>query len=87
MKAPPTPPGFLLDFAAQARNRLSYVYTGNIPGEKSDTSCPYCRKTIISRRGFRTDTSALALKEDAGKLSYFCVHCGEKAPVSYAKLT
>jgi pyruvate formate lyase activating enzyme len=67
--------------AARARERLAYVYTGNIAGEKNDTLCPHCGKTLISRRGYRVDTRGLLLKNETG--TYFCASCGEKAPVRW----
>jgi len=79
--APPTPPALLNETAIRARKRLAYVYTGNIAGEKNDTSCPRCGKTLISRRGFRADTTGLDLKEEDGKSVYYCKSCGKKAPV------
>jgi len=74
---PPTSPEFLARTAARAKERLSYVYTGNVAGEKNDTLCPYCGKILISRRGYRVDTSGLELREE----TYFCASCGKKAPI------
>jgi pyruvate formate lyase activating enzyme len=82
-KAPPTSPKFLSEIAARARERLAYVYTGNIAAEKNDTRCPHCGKTLISRQGYNVDTSGLLLKEENGKASYFCAFCQKKAPVRY----
>ena len=82
-KAPPTSPELLNETAVSARSQLSYVYTGNIRGEKNDTPCPYCGEILIKRRGFQTDISGLKLKEKNGKGFYFCSSCGEKAPISH----
>ena len=79
--APPTAPAFLTETAIRAGKRLAFVYTGNVAGEKNNTSCSYCGKTLISRRGYRVDTSGLSLKKENGKLTYFCAACGKKAPV------
>lgn len=52
---PPTPVD-ILNKAAQIATEegLNYVYTGNIPGsEISDTNCPSCKKTLVSRQGYR----------------------------------
>ena len=70
--------------AARARKRITYVYSGNIADEKNDTSCPCCGKTLISRRGYRVDTTGLSLdKKEEGKPAYFCSFCKKPAPVRY----
>ncbi|MDR1108804.1 MAG: AmmeMemoRadiSam system radical SAM enzyme, partial [Spirochaetaceae bacterium] len=38
--APPTEASRLEEIARRARKDLTYVYTGNIPGETNDTPCP-----------------------------------------------
>jgi pyruvate formate lyase activating enzyme len=39
-----------------AKERLKYVYIGNVPtGEYSDTHCPQCRELIISRSNYIID--------------------------------
>jgi len=52
---PPTPVDILNKAARIAAGEgLDYVYTGNVPGnEISDTTCPSCRKTLITRQGYR----------------------------------
>ena len=80
--APPTDPRFLSAAAGRAREKLLFVYTGNVAGEKNDTPCPHCGKTLIRRRGYSVDTSGLALKDDNGKPAYFCNHCGARAPIA-----
>ena len=81
-KAPPTSPELLALTAARAKKRLAFVYQGNVAGEKNDTLCPFCGKTLISRRGYRVDTPGLLLKKGEAP-AYFCASCGEKAPVKY----
>jgi pyruvate formate lyase activating enzyme len=52
---PPTPVD-ILNRAAKiaAEEGLSYVYTGNVPGDEiSDTKCPKCGNKIIVREGYR----------------------------------
>ncbi|MDR2738498.1 MAG: AmmeMemoRadiSam system radical SAM enzyme [Treponema sp.] len=80
-EAPPTNPTALLKIARMGREYLSYVYTGNIPGESNDTPCPNCGATLVSRRGYRVDNGGLALKQINGKQVYCCAKCGETAPV------
>lgn len=74
--APPTDPARLASIADRAREVLSYVYTGNIPGEINDTSCVHCGRRLVRRRGYRIDTRGLELKGTA----YYCAHCGNAAP-------
>jgi len=83
--APPTETSFLIDVAGQAREKLPYVYTGNInprEGGFNDTLCPGCRKILVSRRGYKVDTSGLSIKTETGSPLYFCSFCGQRAPVS-----
>ncbi|MCL2232143.1 MAG: AmmeMemoRadiSam system radical SAM enzyme [Treponema sp.] len=83
--APPTDPAFLVNVAGQTREKLPYVYTGNItPFDRSfnDTLCPGCGKTLISRRAYKADTSGLSRKTGNGKPLYFCTFCGQRAPVT-----
>lgn len=79
-KAPPTDPAHLASLARRAREVLSFVYTGNIPGEINDTLCPSCRRTLVRRRGYRVDTDGLLLMEREGQKEYRCAHCGSPAP-------
>ena len=78
--APATSPHFLTAAAKRAREKIEHVYTGNT-ADPNDTLCPFCGKTLISRRGYRTDTSGLSLKEENGKPAYVCAFCGKVAPV------
>jgi pyruvate formate lyase activating enzyme len=56
---------------SKAREKLRYVYLGNVAAETggSDTFCPACGKKIIKREIFNVDVSALK----GGK----CSHCGD----------
>jgi pyruvate formate lyase activating enzyme len=76
--APPTSTARLIEIARRARERLGYVYTGNIRGGLEDTACPGCGATLVRRRGYYIDKNALVLSAD-GK-SYICAHCGKPAP-------
>ena len=76
---PATDPNSLIAAAKRAREKLEYVYAGNI-ANSNNTLCPHCKKILINRRGYNLDTSGLSQKEENGKLFYFCASCGEKAP-------
>jgi pyruvate formate lyase activating enzyme len=79
--APPTPPGFLIETTERARSRLAYVYIGNIFGEKNDTLCSFCGKTLVSRRGYKINASGLRTKKENGVSAATCASCGKAAPV------
>ena len=59
--APPTPPDRLASAYRIARERLPYVYVGNVrlPGTE-DTACPECRAIVIRREGYRVDAHGLS---------------------------
>jgi pyruvate formate lyase activating enzyme len=80
--APPTDPALLLRTARRAREKLPFVYTGNVSGEENNTACPHCGTTLIRRRGYTTDTSGLTAPAD-GERCYRCAHCGEKTAVNH----
>jgi pyruvate formate lyase activating enzyme len=79
---PATSPQAIVSAVKAAKDKLSFVYAGNIAGD-NDTFCPFCGKKIIGRRGYRIDTSGLSLKNENGINSYYCASCGKKAPVKY----
>jgi pyruvate formate lyase activating enzyme len=54
--APPTETAALLRAAERGRKLLPCVYTGNIAGEKNDTSCPRCGAVLVRRRGYRVES-------------------------------
>jgi len=71
--APPTDPALLLQTAKRARDKLKFVYTGNIAREENNTACPHCGATLVRRKGYSVDISGLA--------GDCCAACGEKSPV------
>jgi len=70
--APPTPASTLRKAREIGLDEgLSYVYTGNLPGDPGETTrCPACRKEVVVRSGFRLGKVAL----DRGK----CLYCGNE---------
>jgi len=79
---PATSPQAIIAAVKAAKEKLNFVYAGNIAGD-NDTFCPFCGKKIIGRRGYRIDLSGLSLKKDKGILTHYCAFCGKKAPVKY----
>jgi pyruvate formate lyase activating enzyme len=71
-KAPPTSPELLLDLARIAKEKLRYVYIGNIADLGADTLCPDCGKTVIARDGYRIDSRGMKKAENRG----YCAGCG-----------
>lgn len=72
MTLPPTPVSTLKRALGIAKERLYYVYLGNI-GEENDTECPECGEVWVERTGF----SARITGVRDGK----CVRCGRKAEI------
>ena len=69
--APATDPGCLSKAYTIAKEKLNYVYLGNIniPGS-SDTICPKCDSMLVSRSGYFTKITGL----DGNK----CKNCGKE---------
>lgn len=59
---PPTPVETLNQAAKIAKEEgIRHVYTGNVPGnELSNTICPECKTTLISRNGFRVTSNLIS---------------------------
>jgi len=77
-----TSPHSIMSAVKAAKEKLGFVYAGNIAGD-NDTFCLSCGKSIIGRRGYRIDKSGLVMKNENGTVSYYCASCGKKAPVKY----
>lgn len=72
---PPTPVRTLIEARNRAREKLFYVYLGNVPGgEGSDTLCPQCGQTLIRRLGYHTTVVGL----EGSK----CSRCGRPAEIT-----
>jgi pyruvate formate lyase activating enzyme len=60
MTAPPTPPGTLRRAYEIAREKLAFVYLGNILlDEGQDTHCPSCGAVVVRRNGFSVSEANL----------------------------
>ena len=73
LEAPPTPRSTMQRALGLGRERLDYVYAGNVslPGG-GDTICPGCGRTVVSRDGF-------AVSNDLGPQGV-CPGCGMGLP-------
>ncbi len=75
LQARPTSLADLRAARERFRERLTYVYLGNVPdAEGSDTICPKCGTVLIGRRGYRTEVRELT---PAGA----CAQCGQEIPL------
>ncbi|HPQ67787.1 MAG TPA: AmmeMemoRadiSam system radical SAM enzyme [bacterium] len=73
--APQTPVASLERAAAIAREKLNFVFLGNVQlAHGSDTVCPHCGQTVIDRRGYLTNRRQL---QPGGK----CGHCGAQLKI------
>jgi pyruvate formate lyase activating enzyme len=81
--APPTDAAELAAIAARARQKLAFVYAGNLAGERNDTLCGECGAVLVSRRGYRADTGGLVMRGSGSERRYFCASCGGAAPVAF----
>jgi pyruvate formate lyase activating enzyme len=71
---PPTPiPSLERAYEICKEEGLEYVYIGNVPGHKTEsTYCPACSEIIISRRGYRVTSVDIV----GGR----CRYCGRSIP-------
>ncbi len=73
--APPTPVDRLARAAEVAREKLNYVYTGNITLEGGgDTICPECGEVVVHRSGYAVSSRLT----DSGD----CPNCGSSVNVT-----
>jgi pyruvate formate lyase activating enzyme len=79
--APSTSQDLLDELALAARKKLRFVYVGNVQGEGADTVCPHCGSTVIARRGYRVEITALAISGS----SCSCGVCGSALPIVVAE--
>ncbi len=72
--APPTPINVLQNFYSLAKEKLNFVYLGNVPDEKyNSTYCPKCNKKLITRIGY--DILIHGLEKN------FCKFCGNEIKI------
>ncbi|MCX5834565.1 MAG: AmmeMemoRadiSam system radical SAM enzyme [Deltaproteobacteria bacterium] len=57
-------------YSTGKRERLRYIYIRNILGEKGETICPHCAKSVICRRDFLVEKMNLADSR--------CSECGQE---------
>jgi pyruvate formate lyase activating enzyme len=71
MAIEPTPLSTLERAFELAREKLHYVYVGNVGGGDSNTYCPRCENLLVRRLGFSSDV--------VGVTSGACGNCGRTA--------
>jgi pyruvate formate lyase activating enzyme len=72
MDLPPTPVETMEKAFNLAKERLKFVYLGNLAGtEAVNTYCPKCKQILVERHGYQVEAVGLA----GGK----CANCNEKA--------
>ena len=76
MDVPSTDAATLLQAWEIAREKLDYVYIGNMEsGDKSNTFCPSCRTLLIRRSGYSVETAKGFKRTDPAKTAS-CPSCG-----------
>jgi len=70
--APPTDPAFLINAANEARDKLPFVYPGNIAAD-NDTLCLICGAALVKRHQYNVDTSGISLGN--------CATCGKTTQI------
>jgi len=74
MRRPATSEITMIEYANRARERLHYVYAGNIRlPDMADTICPGCGRVLVNRDGYRVRL--------AGLKDGTCANCGRKADI------
>jgi pyruvate formate lyase activating enzyme len=74
MRRPATSEITLIEFANRAREKLHYVYVGNIRlPDMADTRCPDCGRVLVDRQGYRVRVPGI----ERGA----CRGCGRKADI------
>ncbi|MBN1686378.1 MAG: AmmeMemoRadiSam system radical SAM enzyme [Spirochaetales bacterium] len=68
-----TPPDLVLRLAEVAREKLHYVYAGNVGTYETDTLCPECGVVLIKRRGYSIQITGLS--------EGTCSNCGATVPI------
>jgi pyruvate formate lyase activating enzyme len=63
---PPTSLELLERYEEIAREKLNYVYLGNVEKE-AITHCPRCKSTVLKRRGYLTENQGV---DEEGRCSF-----------------
>jgi len=69
LNAPPTQLGTINRFMKAARERLRFVYPGNVPSLESNTYCPVCGNLLIERNHYNARITGI---DDSAN----CTRCG-----------
>ena len=88
---PPTSAETVFNLVEKAKEKLNYVYPGNVGLSEVDTECTECGNTLIRRRGYGVDLSGIRSIDkssaDAGRgggeseaARAVCTGCGAEVP-------
>lgn len=78
--APATAPALLEESTRRGRERLKYVYTGNIGGVSNNSYCPSCGELLIERRGYSIGTAGVKIQDTGKGKMYYCADCSAPVP-------
>ena len=81
--APPTDPRLLIQAANKAREKLPFVYPGNITAD-NDTLCTICGAVLVKRHGYNVDITGLTSGSGAnssGASCFNCASCGKTSNI------
>ncbi|HUI90662.1 MAG TPA: AmmeMemoRadiSam system radical SAM enzyme [Chitinivibrionales bacterium] len=85
MYASPTPQESLLMAYQIAKEKLDYVYLGNVDLNKgSDTHCPSCGNLLVQRRGYSVSFCSPPLKKNPSTNTALCPKCGFRTNIVIA---
>jgi pyruvate formate lyase activating enzyme len=71
-EAPPTDPELIMQAQAIAKEKLAWVYLGNLGASDDSLYCPECQEMLVKRRGYQTQSVTIA---DGS-----CPQCKRKIP-------
>jgi pyruvate formate lyase activating enzyme len=80
--APATKKESIIRMVKQAKEKLSYVYGGNIMGIDNDTVCSNCGSVLIKRTGYDIDISGI-VKNEKDTTHYHCGQCSAVTPIKF----
>ncbi|MFP4180503.1 MAG: AmmeMemoRadiSam system radical SAM enzyme [Spirochaetaceae bacterium] len=74
---PPTDPKTVFELMETAKKKLNYVYPGNVGLSETNSECPECGNTLVTRRGYKTSVTGIT-RGSGGEVQ--CSSCGISVP-------